>query len=101
MGVEPDPGPPQALAKELVGGGTESRGSLRREVREKLAARTGRGKSKSGAAEGRRRRVEGVLPLRSQVRPAVRSWCGRGQTHRSCSRRRGLYLPWLTLLRGH
>lgn len=34
MGAEPDPGPPQALAKELVGGGTESRGSLRREVRE-------------------------------------------------------------------
>lgn len=33
MGAEPDPGPPQALAKEIVGG-AESRGSLRREVRE-------------------------------------------------------------------
>ena len=53
MGAEPVPGPPQALAKELVGG-AESRGSLRREVREPAGSEN-RKRKESGAAEGRGR----------------------------------------------
>lgn len=55
LGCGACPKSPPGSATEILGSGTESRGSLRREVREQLAVRTEGGKNKSGAAEGRGR----------------------------------------------
>lgn len=52
--------------------------------------RTEGGKNKSGAAEG-----EGEPGSEGPVCPGV-ELVQQGQTHHSCSRPRGMYLPWLT-----